>query len=79
MGAFTARPVVGGLLVVSAVAALTLAGVAQERDRAKIPDRYKWNLADIYPTSAAWRSGKRSKDESPRENNCDTSAWFKAG
>jgi oligoendopeptidase F len=39
-------------------AALTLAAVAQERDRAKIPDKYKWNLADIYPSDAAWRAAK---------------------
>ena len=28
---------------------------AQERDRSKVPDKYKWNLADIYPDDAAWR------------------------
>ena len=31
---------------------------AQERDRAKIPDKYKWNVADLYPTEEAWRSAK---------------------
>ena len=31
---------------------------AQERDRAKIPDKYKWNLADIYPSEEAWRTAK---------------------
>jgi len=31
---------------------------AQERDRAKIPDAYKWNLADVYPNEAAWRAAK---------------------
>ena len=31
---------------------------AQERDRAKIPDKYKWNLADIYPSEEAWREAK---------------------
>jgi hypothetical protein len=30
----------------------------QERDRAKIPDRYKWNLADLYPSEEAWRAAK---------------------
>ena len=35
---------------------LTLTG--QERDRAKIPDKYKWNLTDIYPSKQAWRSAK---------------------
>ena len=28
----------------------------QERDRAKIADTYKWNLADIFPSLEAWRS-----------------------
>jgi len=40
------------------LALLTLIAAAQERDRAKIPDRYKWNLADIYPNDAAWRTAK---------------------
>jgi oligoendopeptidase F len=31
---------------------------AQERDRAKIPDKYKWNVADLYPTEEAWRAAK---------------------
>src|SRR5262245_53583495 len=47
------------------VGAMTLTLVAQERDRAKIPDKYKWNLADIYPTDAAWRIAKdKFADES---------------
>ena len=33
-------------------------GLAQERDRGKIPDKYKWNLADIYPSDEAWRAAK---------------------
>ena len=45
-------------LVVAALSALTLSGIAQERDRAKIPDKYKWNLSDIYPDDAAWRAAK---------------------
>ncbi len=40
------------------LAALTLAAAAQDRDRSKIPDRYKWNLADIYPDQAAWSAAK---------------------
>jgi oligoendopeptidase F len=31
---------------------------AQERDRSKIPDKYKWNLAEIYPNNDAWRAAK---------------------
>ena len=32
---------------------LTLAVGAQERDRSKIQDELKWNLADLYPSDAA--------------------------
>ena len=45
-------------LSAATVGILAVAVVAQERDRAKIPDQYKWNLADIYPTDAAWRAAK---------------------
>ncbi len=30
----------------------------QERDRSQVPDRFTWNLADIYPDDAAWRAAK---------------------
>jgi len=46
---------------------LTLTSIAQERDRAKVPDRYTWNLTDIYPTDAAWRVAKdRLQADVPR-------------
>jgi oligoendopeptidase F len=38
--------------------AASSAPAQQERDRAKIADKYKWNLADIYPTDEAWRKAK---------------------
>ena len=38
--------------------AATSAGISQERDRSKIPDRYKWDLTTIYPTDDAWRKAK---------------------
>ena len=41
-----------------ALVALSITAVAQERDRARIPDKHKWNLADIYPNDAAWRAAK---------------------
>jgi oligoendopeptidase F len=45
-----------------AAATLSIALVApvegQERDRAKIPDKYKWNVADLYPSEEAWRAAK---------------------
>jgi oligoendopeptidase F len=31
---------------------------AQERDRARIPDKYKWDLTRIYATDDAWREAK---------------------
>jgi hypothetical protein len=55
-------------LVATALAALTLSGLAQERDRSKIPDKYKWNLADLYPSDVAWR-GARSDHEG--NDSCD--------
>jgi len=32
--------------------------VAAERDRSAIEDKYKWNLADLYPTVQQWRASK---------------------
>src|SRR5258708_39405274 len=46
------------VFTVAALAGLTLSAIAQQRDRSKIPDKYKWNLADIYPSDAAWRTAK---------------------
>jgi oligoendopeptidase F len=53
-----------GLFVIAAV---TMTLGAQERDRMKIADKYKWNLADIYPSDAAWRTAKdKFSDEFPQ-------------
>jgi len=46
------------LWTVLAVAALSITAFAQERDRAKIPEKFKWDLGDIYRNEAAWRAGK---------------------
>jgi oligoendopeptidase F len=32
--------------------------LSQERDRSKIPDKYKWNLTDIYASDDAWKAAK---------------------
>src|SRR5262249_37143509 len=45
-------------LIAAALTVCSAAVLAQERDRTKVPDQYKWNLADIYPNDAAWRSAK---------------------
>jgi len=44
--------------VVIAVLALVLPVAAQQRDRASIPEQYKWDLTHIYPSTAAWRTAK---------------------
>ena len=47
--------------LVAIVALFVLAAshpAAQQRDRARIQDQYKWNLTDLYPSDAAWRSAK---------------------
>jgi oligoendopeptidase F len=48
------------LVMVSVLAVLAVTLGAQERDRSKIPDKYKWNLADIYPSDASWRAAKEA-------------------
>jgi oligoendopeptidase F len=42
------------------VIAMTVMLAGQERDRAKVPDALKWNLADIYPSDATWRAQKET-------------------
>ena len=37
---------------------LSVSLAAQERDRARVPARYTWNLADLYPSDEAWRAAK---------------------
>jgi oligoendopeptidase F len=38
--------------------ALAIPAVAQERDRSKVADRYKWDLTPIYASDDAWRAAK---------------------
>jgi oligoendopeptidase F len=47
---------VATVLIAGAVAL----GVAQERERSQIPEQFKWNLADIYPDDASWRTAKNA-------------------
>lgn len=47
---------VAGATVFLAGLAVTIR--AQERDRSKIPEQYKWDLTALYPTDQAWRSQK---------------------
>ena len=34
------------------------AAAGQERERKDIPDRFKWDLTDLYPSEAAWRQAR---------------------
>ena len=47
-----------GALLVVAVMSMSVLMLGQERDRSKIEDKFKWNLADIYPDVGAWRAAK---------------------
>jgi oligoendopeptidase F len=38
--------------------AASSSALSQQRDRSKIPDTYKWNLGDLFPTEDAWRRDK---------------------
>jgi oligoendopeptidase F len=51
-----AFPRLPGTLVFSA--ASTLVPPAEEHDRSKVPDEYKWDLTALYPSDQAWRAGK---------------------
>jgi len=56
-----------GIVAAAAAATLTLPAAAQERDRAQVADRYKWNLTEIYPSADAWRAAKeRVQKELPK-------------
>ncbi len=39
-------------------AASTFVSHAQEHDRSKVPDEYKWDLSALYPSDHAWRAAK---------------------
>jgi oligoendopeptidase F len=47
--------------IVSAILLLACSAVllqAQERDRSKIAEKYKWDLTAVYPSDQAWRAAK---------------------
>src|SRR5260221_14297189 len=33
---------------------------SQERDRSKVPEKYRWNLKDLYPSDDAWQEAKKA-------------------
>ena len=47
------------LAVLSLIAGLAPADlVAQHQERSQIPEKYRWNLTEIYPDDQAWRAAK---------------------
>ena len=42
------------------VITMSMVLTAQERDRSKVPDALKWNLADVYADRATWRAKKEA-------------------
>lgn len=38
--------------------ALSLAAPAAAKERAEIPEKYTWNLSDLYPSEAAWKAAQ---------------------
>jgi oligoendopeptidase F len=47
------------LAVLAVAAGLAPAGLtAQQQERSKIPEKYRWNLTEIYPDDQAWRAAK---------------------
>ena len=45
-------------IVAGAMVGMTVLVTAQDRDRAKVADAYKWNLTDVYASQAVWREQK---------------------
>jgi oligoendopeptidase F len=46
------------VVALASTALFSFTARAQDKDRSQIPDQYKWNLADIYPTDEAWQQAK---------------------
>src|SRR5215213_8214549 len=46
------------LVIAASVAATALVHTAQQQERSAVPDRYKWNLSEIYPSDDTWRAAK---------------------
>ena len=48
-----------GLVLSAAVVTTALVSAAgQQRERSAVPDKYKWDLSQIYPSDQAWRAAK---------------------
>jgi oligoendopeptidase F len=54
------RPATAVPFIVAAIVFLfgLVSASAQERDRSKVPEQYKWDLTALYPAEQAWRNEK---------------------
>jgi oligoendopeptidase F len=52
------RPAIRYLVLTLSLLATTALRAQTERDRSRIPEQYKWNLTDLYPSDEAWRQAK---------------------
>ena len=57
------------LIFVLFISVFPLSAQTDDKDRAKIDDKYKWNLKDIYPTIEAWQKDKENLKERLKEIN----------
>ena len=46
-------------LIFSGIVCMTAASV-RATERKDVPDKYKWNLADLYPSEAAWTKAREA-------------------
>ncbi len=44
------------VLIITFICAFLISSFAQTPERKDVPEKYKWNLADIYPTLDAWQA-----------------------
>ncbi|MCE7858138.1 MAG: oligoendopeptidase F, partial [Ignavibacteria bacterium CHB3] len=60
------------LLIILFTILIAVFTFAQSPERKEVPDKYKWNLSDIYPTNDAWQ-----KDVDMLKTDVDKLAAFK--
>ena len=59
-----------------ALASAFASGPALSRERAEVPEKYRWNLADLYPSEAAWSEARSAA--SREALNCSRSETRRA-
>ncbi len=48
------------LIICLSIALLAVSSSAQERDRSKVADKYKWDLTALYPSDESWKAAKET-------------------